>query len=41
MLLGILFTVAVFAGLSTGLSAEWAWATVAHIVANKGGAFHS
>lgn len=25
----------------TGLGAQWAWPTVADIVANRGGAFHS
>lgn len=27
--------------LTTGLSAEWSWETVGHIIANKGGAFKS
>jgi hypothetical protein len=38
---GYRFGFAIVTDLTNGLSAEWAWPTVAHIVANKSGAFTS
>lgn len=32
---------AVVTDMTTGLSAEWAWPTVEHIVTNRGGEFQS